>query len=41
MSRSLQQILDTEKPEVVVKATGGKLRLEVEIPDGSHFGFSV
>ena len=100
MSRSLQQILDTEKPKVVAKAnelasqmllvihlaelrdkaqltqmqvaaamgvkqptvagmeklgqdiklsslkkyieaTGGKLRLEVEMPDGSHFGFSV
>ena len=24
-----------------IEATGGKLRLEVEMPDGSHFGFSV
>ncbi len=24
-----------------VEATGGKLRLDVELPDGSHFGFSV
>lgn len=24
-----------------VEATGGKLRLEVELPDGSHYGFVV
>lgn len=24
-----------------VEATGGKLRLDVELPDGSHYGFSV
>lgn len=24
-----------------VEATGGKLRLDVEMPDGSHYGFSV
>lgn len=24
-----------------VEATGGKLRLDIELPDGTHFGFSV
>lgn len=24
-----------------VEASGGKLRLDVELPDGSHYGFSV
>lgn len=24
-----------------VEATGGKLRLDVELPDGTHYGFSV
>jgi len=24
-----------------VEATGGKLRLDVEFPDGTHYGFSV
>lgn len=24
-----------------VEATGGKLRLEVELPDGSHYGFTL
>jgi len=24
-----------------VEAVGGKLRLDVELPDGSHYGFSV
>ncbi len=24
-----------------VEATGGKLRLEIELPDGTHYGFSV
>ncbi|MEA3642091.1 MAG: XRE family transcriptional regulator [Lamprobacter sp.] len=24
-----------------VEATGGKLRIDVELPDGSHFGFSL
>ena len=24
-----------------VEATGGKLRIDVEMPDGSHFGFRV
>jgi transcriptional regulator with XRE-family HTH domain len=24
-----------------VEATGGKLRLDVELPDGSHYGFQV
>lgn len=24
-----------------VEATGGKLRLDVELPDGTHFGFAV
>jgi len=24
-----------------VEATGGKLRIDVELPDGTHFGFSV
>ncbi len=24
-----------------IEATGGRLRLDVEMPDGSHFGFSV
>lgn len=24
-----------------VEATGGKLRLDVELPDGSHYGFSI
>lgn len=24
-----------------IEATGGKLRLDVEMPDGSHFGFGV
>ena len=24
-----------------IEATGGKLRLDIELPDGTHFGFSV
>jgi DNA-binding XRE family transcriptional regulator len=24
-----------------IEATGGKLRLDVELPDGTHYGFSV
>ncbi|EGY29146.1 putative transcriptional regulator with C-terminal CBS domains [Candidatus Regiella insecticola 5.15] len=24
-----------------IEATGGKLRLDIELPDGSHYGFSV
>lgn len=24
-----------------VEASGGKLRIDIELPDGSHFGFSV
>jgi predicted transcriptional regulator len=24
-----------------VEAIGGKLRLDIELPDGSHYGFSV
>lgn len=24
-----------------VEATGGKLRLDIELPDGTHYGFSV
>lgn len=24
-----------------VEATGGKLRLDVELPDGTHYGFSI
>ncbi len=24
-----------------IEASGGKLRLDVELPDGSHYGFSV
>ncbi len=24
-----------------VEAAGGKLRLDVELPDGSHFGFAL
>lgn len=24
-----------------IEATGGKLRLDVELPDGSHYGFSI
>lgn len=24
-----------------IEATGGKLRLEIELPDGSHYGFAV
>lgn len=24
-----------------VKAIGGKLRLDIELPDGSHYGFPV
>ena len=24
-----------------IEATGGKLRLDIEMPDGSHFGFTV
>lgn len=24
-----------------VEATGGKLRIDVELPDGTHFGFAV
>lgn len=24
-----------------IEATGGKLRIDVELPDGKHFGFSV
>lgn len=24
-----------------VEASGGKLRLDVELPDGSHYGFSI
>ncbi|GBU14004.1 transcriptional regulator [Enterobacterales bacterium] len=24
-----------------VEATGGKLRLDIELPDGSHYGFTV
>ncbi|WP_413529702.1 helix-turn-helix domain-containing protein [Rahnella inusitata] len=24
-----------------VEATGGKLRLEIDMPDGTHFGFAV
>ena len=24
-----------------IEATGGKLRLDIELPDGSHYGFNV
>lgn len=24
-----------------IEATGGKLRLDIELPDGTHYGFSV
>lgn len=24
-----------------VEATGGKLRLDIELPDGTHYGFSI
>ncbi len=24
-----------------VEATGGKLRIDIELPDGTHFGFSI
>ncbi|MFW8216939.1 transcriptional regulator, partial [Klebsiella pneumoniae] len=24
-----------------VEASGGKLRLDVELPDGTHYGFAV
>ena len=24
-----------------IEATGGKMRIDIELPDGSHFGFSV
>ncbi|WP_114194630.1 helix-turn-helix domain-containing protein [Edaphovirga cremea] len=24
-----------------IEATGGKLRLEIELPDGTHYGFAV
>lgn len=77
MSRTLEQLLADEKPDVVagaqvemaqtlgirqptvasmekqgrdlklstlkryVEAAGGKLRLDVELPDGSHFGFAL
>lgn len=46
MAKTLEQILATEKPEVVTKARekAAEMLLNIdlsELPDGTHFGFSI
>jgi len=47
---AIESVSDMEQPghdiklsslKRYVEATGGKLRIDVELPDGSHFGFRV
>ncbi|WP_413449765.1 hypothetical protein [Erwinia sp. LJJL01] len=49
LAKSCKQMSVTSKPPNTpptslkrdVEAAGGKLRLDVELPDGSHFGFAL